>query len=200
MLCSHCGIAPMSISVIDTLSRMLLCDLSCQSPFFLCCLLTWFCPEGLIALPFLPVNLTTSLKPICVQHELSFLSSAPPLHKTTTICPLNVFHPSYRPSWDMTKKQTVTGMFLTLSLPVFTHSSYTHTPATSSYTVQARNSLKLFEFIVTEQNTRSSGALMHCQLLYVLPKLLHLVPQELLHTIITRFSVPGGCLCKSSFP
>lgn len=145
---------------------------------------------------FHPSDLTSSLKPICVLHELSLLSSAaPPLHKTPTIYPLNVFQLSYCPSWQTTNKQPVIGIFLTLSLPVFTHSCSTHTPATSSYTCA-----KLFGFIVTEQNTRSSGALMHCQLLHVLRKLLHLVPQEPLHTFITRCSVPGGCLCKSSFP
>lgn len=71
---------------------------------------------------------------MCVQRELSLLSSAPPLLKLTTMCPLNVFHLSYCPSWQTTNKQTAIGIFLTLSLPVFTHSSYTHTPATSSYT------------------------------------------------------------------
>lgn len=76
--------------------------------------------------------------------------------------------------------------------PALTHLQHPH--------IHAQNSPKLFGFIVTEQNTRSSGALMHCQLLYVLRKLLDLVPQELLHTFITRCSVPGGCLCKSSFP
>lgn len=107
-----------------------------------CCCVTWVLkilffrpsvdpvlPGGLDRSPLL-----TSLKPMYVQRELSLLSSAPSLHKPTTMCPLNVFHLSYCPSWQTTNKQTATGIFLTLSLPVFTHSSCTHTPATSSYT------------------------------------------------------------------
>lgn len=91
---------------LDTLSQMLLCDLSCQS-LFLGRPLTPFCLEGLISPPFSLSNLQIlSLKPICVvQLELSLLSPAPPLNKTATICPLNVFHLSYCPFSDTKNKQ-----------------------------------------------------------------------------------------------
>lgn len=134
MLCSHCGIDLMSISVIDTLSQMLLCDLSCQSPFFRLSVDPVLPCRAWSLSPFYLSNLTTGLKPICVQCELSLLSSAAPLHKSSTICPLKVFHLSYGPSWQTTNNQTVTRIFLTLSLPGFTYCSYTHTPATSLYT------------------------------------------------------------------
>lgn len=132
---------------LDTLSQMLLCDLSCQS-LFLGWPLTLFCLEGLISPPFSLSNLTIlSLKTICVvQCELSLLSSALPLHKTS-ICPLNVFHLSYCPFRYTKNKQklkqnskTITGIFLTLSLPSLTHSYHTHTPASPFYTHRTHQS------------------------------------------------------------
>lgn len=127
---------------LDTLSQMLLCDLSCQS-LFLGWPLTLFCLEGLISPPFSLSYLTIlSLKTICVvQCELRLLSSALPLHKTS-ICPLNVFQLSYCPFRYTKNKQTnktITGIFLTLSLPSLTHSYHT-TPASPFYTHRTHQS------------------------------------------------------------
>lgn len=166
--------------------------------FILGCRSTRFSPEGLIAPPFSPVkpHNQPSAHLFSAWTELViFRTPPPPSRKTTTIFPLNVFHLSYCPWWQTTNKQTVGGIFLT---PVFTHSSHTHTPATSSYTCEQLT--KVVWIHCTEQNTRSSGALMHCQTPACPPKSAASSPPGVLHTFITRCSVPGGCLCKSSFP
>lgn len=125
---------------LDTLSQMLLCDLSCQS-LFLGWPLTLFCLEGLISPSFSLSNLTIlSLKTIwVVQCELRLLSSALPLHKTASICPLNVFYLSYCPfrytknKQKLKLSQKVLLEYSSLSLPVLTHSYHTHTSAPSFY-------------------------------------------------------------------
>lgn len=140
-----------------------------------------------------------ALNPFGVLHELSLISSAAPHYRR----PLpHALWMSFTSHIVLRDKQLTSRLLLEYSShcpclvslipPALTHLQHPH--------IHAQNWPKLFRFIVTEQNTRSSGALMHCQLLHVLRKLLHLVPQELLHTFITRCSVPGGCLCKSSFP
>lgn len=139
-----------------------------------------------------------ALNPFSVQHELSLLPSAPPCTQDRTHMPFEYLSPlilsfltndQQADSW--LEYSSHCPCLFSLIPPTLTRLQHPH--------IHAPNSPKLFGFVVTQQSTGSSGALMHCQLLYVLPKLLHLVPQELLHTFITRCLEPGGCLCKSSF-
>lgn len=108
MLCSHCGIDPMSVSVIDTLSQMLLCDLSCQRPFFFQAVHWPGSARGLERCP--PFNCQASqpaLNPFVFSMSWACYLLPPLVHKTALICPLNIFHLLYCPFWQTTNKQTV---------------------------------------------------------------------------------------------
>lgn len=161
------GFAP--CPYLDTLSQMLLCDLSCQS-LFLGRLLTPFCLEGLISPPFSLSNLPIlSLKPICVvQRELSLLSLAPPLNKTATRCPFECLSPLILSFFSDTKNKQKLKLFKDYywNIPHTVHAYFTSFHPCSHTCnpplIHAQNSPKLFGFVITEQNTRSSGALMHC--------------------------------------